>query len=250
MPPSTPIFAVRSLSKSYGDKVVLAGLDFEFSTGRSLVVLGRSGSGKSVLLRLLDGLEKPDAGSIHFDGQDIVPLAEHELYPVRLRIGMLFQGGALFDSMPVRANLAFPLRRHTDLGEEEIQARARAALESVDLGDAGELWPASLSGGMKKRAALARSLMLEPDAMLYDEPTTGLDPISSANIASLMRDVQARTGVASVIVTHDLPLARAVGDEVAFLHEGRFAYQGPWDGVDTCRPLNDFLAAREGQYAA
>lgn len=250
MPVSKPIIAVRSLAKSYGDNVVLDGLDFDLERGKSLVILGRSGSGKSVALRLLDGLEKPDAGSIHFHGEDIVPLAEHELFSVRLRIGMLFQGGALFDSMPVRANLAFPLRRHSDLDEDEIQSRARAGLERVGLEDAGELWPASLSGGMKKRAALARSLMLEPEMMLYDEPTTGLDPISSANIARLIRSVQAEAGVASVIVTHDLPLARAVGDEVAFLHQGRLAYRGPWDNVDTCRPLVDFLAAREGQYAA
>ncbi len=250
MSQTTPIIAVRSVSKSYGDNVVLDDLSFDLQAGRSLVVLGRSGSGKSVLLRLIDGLEKPDSGSIHVGGQDVVPLSEHELYPVRRRIGMLFQGGALFDSMPVRANLAFPLRRQTDLEEEQIQARAEAGLERVGLGGSSDLYPSSLSGGMKKRAALARSLMLEPEVMLYDEPTTGLDPVTSASIGRLIRQVQESAGVAAVVVTHDIPVARAVADEVAFLHEGRFAYHGDWSSVDSCPQLADFLAARESLHAA
>lgn len=250
MSPQTPIYAVRSLAKSYGTNRVLNELSFDLQRGRSLTILGRSGSGKSVLLRLLDGLEKPDRGAILFDGEDIVPLAESQLYPMRRRVGMLFQGGALFDFMPVSANLAFPLRRQTDLEEGEIQHRVDQGLARVGLSESRDLYPASLSGGMKKRAALARSLMLEPEVMLYDEPTAGLDPVTSASIANLLRSVQGDAGVASLVVTHDVALARSVSDEVAFLHDSRFAYRGSWDEVDGCPPLAAFLAARETPHAA
>ncbi len=250
MPVLSPKYAVREVCKSYGDKKVLSNLDFEVYEGRSLVVLGRSGSGKSVLLRLLNGLEKPDSGSILFDGTDIVPLAEKELYKVRRHVGMLFQGGALFDSMSIAENLAFPLERHGFDDPDEVTKRVSSGLERVGLAGSERLTPADLSGGMRKRAALARSLMLEPEVVLYDEPTTGLDPVTSANIGRLIRTTQQSLGVTSIVVTHDIPLARRVGDRVAFLHQGHFIFIGPWSDVDRCDELREFLAGAEVPRAA
>jgi phospholipid/cholesterol/gamma-HCH transport system ATP-binding protein len=241
------LYEIRGLTKRYGWKVVLDGLDFSIQRGECLVILGRSGSGKSVALRQLNGLEKPDAGSVTFDGTDLAALEERELFPLRRRIGMLFQSGALFDSMTVFENVAFPLREHTLLGEKEVQERVRHKLSLVRLRDVEAKMPSDLSGGMRKRAALARSLALDPEAMLFDEPTTGLDPITSATIGTLIKAIQKELGVTSVVVTHDIALARRVGDRIALLGDGKFRFLGDWQEAERCDDpaLCDFLSGRE-----
>ncbi len=244
---SEPLFSVRGLTKHYGGRTVLAGLDFDIRRGECLVIMGRSGCGKSVTLRQLNGLEKPDAGSVVFDGVVVSSLEEEDLFAVRRRIGMLFQGSALFDSMNVFENVAFPLREHTALGEAEIAAKVRQELDLLRLGPIETRLPAALSGGMKKRVALARSLVLDPEAVLFDEPTTGLDPITGATIGQLIRAVQRELGVTSAVVTHDVALARRVGDRVAFLEGGVFRFLGTWPEAERTTDLlfADFLAGRE-----
>lgn len=246
-----PIFRIEGLRKSYGPKVVLAGIDVTVARGESLVVLGRSGSGKSVLLRQLNGLERPDAGRVVFDGMDLTTLEERDLFPLRRRVAMLFQGGALFDSMTVFDNVAFPLREHAGLDEEGVAAAVRRKLELVGLPGIEEKMPADLSGGMKKRVALARSLALDPEVVLFDEPTTGLDPMTSASIAVLIRSSQRDLGATAVIVTHDLHLARRAGDRLAFLDEGRFRFLGSWEEADATDDeyFAAFLAGREEEAA-
>jgi phospholipid/cholesterol/gamma-HCH transport system ATP-binding protein len=243
----SPLFSVRGLTKSFGDKEVLRGIDFELGRGECLVIMGRSGCGKSVTLRLLDGLDRPDSGRILFDGIEVTSLDEDELLPVRIRLAMLFQGGALFDSMTVFENIAFPLRQHADLSAREIADKVAEKLAMVRLGGIEGKMPADLSGGMKKRVALARSLALDPEAVLFDEPTTGLDPVTSATIAELIRQSQQRLNVTSVVVTHDIPLARRVGTRIAYLDEGVFRFLGDWREADLSgdRLFKDFLEGRE-----
>ena len=226
------LYDVSELSKSYGKLRVLDRLTFGVHRRECLVIMGRSGSGKSVMLRLLNGLEAPDAGHIVFDGEDIAGLSETALYPVRRRVAMLFQSGALFDSMTVFENIAFPLREHSDLDEDGIAAKVREKLQTVRLSGIEEKMPSDLSGGMRKRVALARSLALDPEAVLFDEPTSGLDPVTSATIAELIVSTRETHGVTSVVVTHDVPLARRVGDRVAFLDSGSFRFVGSWEDAD------------------
>jgi len=247
MPTPGPLFEIRDLRKRYGARVVLAGLDFTVERGECLVILGRSGSGKSVTLRLLVGLDPPDSGSIRFDGREIAGLAERELLPVRRRVAMLFQGGALFDSMNVFDNLAFPLREYGTLTASELVGRVAQLLALVGLPGVEEKSPADLSGGMKKRVALARALALEPEALLFDEPTTGLDPMSSAAIARLIRETRERLHTTVVVVTHDLALARGVADRIALLDGGRFRFLGTLAEAQSSDDplLADFLAGRE-----
>ncbi|HSU84941.1 MAG TPA: ABC transporter ATP-binding protein [Thermoanaerobaculia bacterium] len=241
------LYQIRGLTKRYGTKTVLEDLDFDIYRGECLVILGRSGSGKSVALRQLNGLEKPEAGSVVFDGIELNQLEERELFPIRRRIAMLFQGGALFDSMNVFDNVAFPLREHTEKPEAEIAETVRHKLSLVRLKDVETKMPSDLSGGMKKRAALARSLALDPEVVLFDEPTTGLDPITSATIGKLINSIQKDLGVTSVVVTHDIPLARRVGDRIALLADGSFCFLGGWREAESSNDprLRDFLAGRE-----
>ncbi|PYQ66513.1 MAG: ABC transporter ATP-binding protein [Acidobacteria bacterium] len=243
------LYQIRGLTKRYGTRTVLEDLDFDIYRGECLVILGRSGTGKSVTLRQLNGLEKPEAGSVMFDGTELTQLEERELFPIRRRIAMLFQGGALFDSMNVFDNVAFPLREHTEKSEAEIAETVRHKLSLVRLKekDVERKMPSDLSGGMKKRVALARSLALDPEVMLFDEPTTGLDPITSATIGKLINSIQKDLGVTSVVVTHDIALARRVGDRIALLADGRFCFIGGWREAESSNAprLRDFLAGRE-----
>lgn len=240
------LFTVRGLTKGFAGRKVLDGLDFEILRGETFVILGRSGSGKSVTLRQLNGLDKPDAGSVVFDGTDITGLEERDLYPLRRRVAMLFQGGALFDSMTVFDNVAFPLREHTHLSEAEIAAKVQEKLGLVRLPEAAPKMPSDLSGGMRKRAALARSLALDPEVLLYDEPTTGLDPITSAAIGKLIRQIHRRLDVTQVVITHDLDLAQHVGDRLAYLSEGHFRFLGDWAAAKRSSDpeLGDMLSGR------
>jgi phospholipid/cholesterol/gamma-HCH transport system ATP-binding protein len=241
-----PVFSVRGLTKSYGRKRVLDDLDFDVAKGESLVILGRSGSGKSVTLRQLNGLEKPDRGSVTFAGVDLAPLAERELFPHRKRIAMLFQSGALFDSMDVYENIAFPLRAHAHPSEEEVAAKVAEVLETVELPGIEQKLPSELSGGMRKRVALARSLVLQPEVLLFDEPTTGLDPMTSDSIAHTIVTARDRHHSTAVVVTHDLPLARTVASRIAFLDEGRFRFIGTFAEAEAGDDplLAHFLAGR------
>jgi phospholipid/cholesterol/gamma-HCH transport system ATP-binding protein len=246
------LFKIRGLTKRYGDRTVLDQVDLDLERGECFVLLGRSGTGKSVLLRQLNGLERPTAGTIEFDGQCLSSLGEHEMAPVRRRVAMLFQSGALFDSMTVFGNIAFPLQEHTKFSPQEIRERVTEKLARVGLEGIEDRMPSQLSGGMRKRVALARSLALDPEVVLFDEPTTGLDPMTSASITSLIDRARRELGVTCVVVTHDLTLARRAGQRLAYLHEGRFRFVGTWSeaALSEDRHLNDFLEGREETHAA
>jgi phospholipid/cholesterol/gamma-HCH transport system ATP-binding protein len=222
------------LHKSFGEKRVLNGVNLGIERGKTVVVLGGSGSGKSVMLRHAIGLHRPDSGRVLVDGDDITHYDEEALIEPRKKVGMLFQAGALFDSMPIVDNVAFALREHTDWDEERILARVGEVLELVELEKVEDLMPADLSGGMRKRVALARAIALAPQALLYDEPTTGLDPITSNTINQLIRSLQRRLGVTSIVVTHDIRSAMTVGDRLAFLFEGRILFEGTLDEARGC----------------
>jgi phospholipid/cholesterol/gamma-HCH transport system ATP-binding protein len=224
-----PIVEFRDVWKRYSGRDVLAGVSLKIRRGEVLCVLGPSGTGKSVALRHINGLTQPDEGDMRVFGGSIVGLTEEELSPVRRRVAMLFQGGALFDSMNVADNVAFPVREHSDRPPEEVAAIVAEKLTLVGLPGIQEKMPAELSGGMRKRVALARSIALEPEIILYDEPTTGLDPVSSEKIAQLIADVNVRLQTTSVVVTHDIVTARTVADRVVFLHQGRFQFVGTFD---------------------
>ena len=215
--------------KRYGTREILAGVDLRIYRGEVLCILGPSGTGKSVTLRHINGLTKPDAGDVRVFGESIVPLSEEALSPIRRRLAMLFQGGALFDSMNVEQNIAFPLKEHTKKPPAEIAALVEEKLSMVGLPGIQRKMPSELSGGMKKRVALARSIALEPEIILYDEPTTGLDPLTSEKIAHLIVDLNVRLRTTSVVVTHDVVAARTLADRLAFLHQGKFQFVGTFD---------------------
>jgi len=215
--------------KSYTHRDILAGVSLKIRKGEVLCVLGPSGTGKSVTIRHINGLEKPDKGDVKVFGESIVHMTEEELGPVRRRVAMLFQGGALFDSMNVEENVGFPLKEHTEKSPREIAELVGEKLLMVGLPGTQRKMPSELSGGMRKRVALARSIALEPDIIMYDEPTTGLDPVTSEKIAQLIADLNARLRITSIAVTHDIVAARTIADRVAFLHQGRFQFVGTFD---------------------
>lgn len=212
---------IEQLHRSFRGVPVLRGVDFIVQDGETVVIIGRSGCGKSVLLKHLCGLLKPDRGRVIVDGVDIVPLGERELTPIRRQFGFLFQGAALFDSLTLFENVAFPLREQRRFSEAEIARRVREALEIVGLAGAEQKKPAELSGGMRKRAGLARAVVTTPKYLLYDEPTTGLDPIRADTINNLILRLRDRYHVTGVAVTHDMASAYKIADRIAMLHEGR-----------------------------
>ena len=216
------IITIKDLHKSFGSNVVLDGFDLELYEGENLVVMGKSGSGKSVMIKCVIGLEQPDSGSILVMDQEINNLEQEELDELRTEIGFLFQGSALYDSMSVRENLEFPLRRHTKKFGiiEDTTPLVMEALESVGLAHAIDLMPNELSGGMKRRIALARTLILKPKIILYDEPTTGLDPITSKEIVLLMNSVQKKYNTSSIIITHDVDCAKVIANRMILLIDG------------------------------
>jgi phospholipid/cholesterol/gamma-HCH transport system ATP-binding protein len=222
---------VRNLEKSFGDHKVLDGVSFCIEKGESVVIIGRSGGGKSILLKHLIALLKPDAGQVLIDGENVVPLDERQLLRVRHKFGMLFQGAALFDSMTVAENIAFPLRRERHLAESEIAGRVSEVLEMVDLPGTERKKPSELSGGMRKRVGLARAIVYQPEIVLYDEPTTGLDPIVSDSIDQLILRVRDRLHVTSVVVTHDMRSARRIGQRILMLHDKRIYTAGTPDEI-------------------
>lgn len=215
--------------KAYARREILAGVSLKIRRGEVLCVLGPSGTGKSVTIRHVNGLEKADKGDIKVFGQSIVDLTEEELSPIRRRVAMLFQGGALFDSMNVEQNVAFPLKEHTKKTASEIADLVAEKLTMVGLPGTQKKMPSELSGGMRKRVALARSIALEPEIIMYDEPTTGLDPVTSEKIAQLIAELNSRLHITSIAVTHDIVAARTIADRVAFLHQGRFQFVGTFD---------------------
>ena len=217
---------ITNLKKSFGDNKVLNGVDLEIETGKITVVIGRSGEGKSVLLKHVIGLLKPDEGSIELDGVNITALKERDFNEVRKRFGMLFQGAALFDSMSVAQNVGFPLKEHTDLQDEDILKVVREKLQRVGLGKVEDMMPSDLSGGMKKRVGLARAIVMDPEIVLFDEPTTGLDPIMSDSIADLVLDTQRALKTTYMLITHDIPFTYKIADKIAMLHEGRIIEEG------------------------
>jgi phospholipid/cholesterol/gamma-HCH transport system ATP-binding protein len=220
------IISIRGLHKRFGLQDVLTGVDLEIDSCESLVILGRSGCGKSVLLKHITGLLKPDSGSIHFEGEDITGFNRQKLFEMRRHFGMLFQGAALFDSMTVGENVGLPLVKHGRKSDEEIREIVLEKLRLIGLTDVYDSYPSQLSGGMKKRVGLARAIVMEPQVVLYDEPTTGLDPIMADVINSLIRDLQRELNITSVVVTHDIGSAYRVADRMTMLHEGKIIFSG------------------------
>lgn len=239
---------IRNLMKKLGTQQVLKGVDLKIEDGETVVIVGRSGSGKSVMLKHIIGLLKPTAGDVLVDEESVVALKERQLVEIRKKVAMLFQSAALFDSMNVFENLAFPLREAGLTDPKEIRDKVAEALGHVDLDGQEEKMPDSLSGGMKKRVGLARAIIGKPACILYDEPTTGLDPVVTDSINHLIRRMQKRFAVTSVVVTHDMKTAFHVADQIAYLHEGRIYFKGkPEEFRASPDPLvQDFIMGRSG----
>jgi phospholipid/cholesterol/gamma-HCH transport system ATP-binding protein len=224
---SRPMIQAIDLYKSFGTNQVLRGVNLTVEEGSTCVILGTSGSGKTVLMKHLIGLLKPDSGQVIVDGEDLVPMSAEQLAVVRRKFGMVFQGAALFDSMTVFENVSFPLREQTKMSEAEMRKAVGRKLEIVGLVGVEDKYPSDLSGGMRKRVGLARAIILDPKIVLYDEPTTGLDPINTDYVDQMILDAKRALGVTSVVISHDVASAFKVGDTIAFLTEGRIVEQLP-----------------------
>lgn len=230
--PQDPIILIRDVYKSFGDLHVLNGVDLDVYKGENVVVLGRSGTGKSVLIKIIVGLLQQDKGSVNVLGQEVSDLQEKELNDLRRKIGFSFQNSALYDSMTVRENLEFPLVRNVaNLSKAEVKDQVESVLESVGLSQTINQVPSQLSGGQRKRIGIARTLILQPEIMLYDEPTAGLDPITCIEINELINEVKEKYHTSAIIITHDLTCARQTGDRLAMLLDGKFAMTGTFEEV-------------------
>jgi phospholipid/cholesterol/gamma-HCH transport system ATP-binding protein len=226
------VVEIRKVKKSFGTQQVLRDINLDLYKGENLVVLGKSGTGKSVLIKCLVALMQPDEGEIRVLGQEVRSLKEKQLAELRKKIGFLFQSGALYDSMTVKQNLEFPLRRIIKgISEKEIRERTEKTLENVGLRDALNKMPSQLSGGMRKRIALARTIIVEPEIILYDEPTTGLDPVTSDEISQLINEVQKKYHTSSIVITHDMPCAKTIADRVIVLKEGEVFEEGTLEEI-------------------
>ncbi len=226
------IISIKELYKSFGDNHVLQGINLNVSKSQNVVVLGRSGTGKSVLIKIISGLLKPDSGEVNVLGKEIDTLNDKELQEIRLKIGFSFQNSALYDSMTIRENLAFPLVRHSrHMSQAEVTEAIESVLNDVELSQTIDQMPSELSGGQRKRIGIARTLILHPEIMLYDEPTAGLDPITSIGINNLINLVQKKFNTTSIIITHDLTCAKTTGNKIAMLFDGKFIKQGSFDEV-------------------
>jgi phospholipid/cholesterol/gamma-HCH transport system ATP-binding protein len=244
-----PLIAVRDLVQKIGRQEILRGFSLDIHRGETLVLLGKSGGGKSVFLRHLIGLMKPISGSIEFEGHDIAKLDERELESVRRKIGMLFQDGALFDSMNVYDNVAFPLRERGEKNEKVVRDKVHDSLAMVNMAGHDRKMPVNLSGGMRKRVALARAIISPPDVILYDEPTAGLDPVVSDSINRLIRRLQKQLSVTSIVVTHDMISCYHIADRVALLNEGKCYFYGTPDDLRSTqdRVIRDFVDGRSSE---
>lgn len=236
---TAPVIRIEKLNKKFGKKVVLKDFSVELKKGESLVVLGKSGSGKSVLIKCIIGLLLPDSGKIEVLGKDISTLDHEGLDEIRARVGFLFQSNALYDSMTVRENLEFPMRRHLkNLDSKEADARVMETLANVGLAHTVDMMPAELSGGMQKRVALARTLILHPEIILYDEPTTGLDPVTGKEISTLMTEVQQKYNTSSIIISHDMKCVKRTSDRIAVLLDGACYATGTYAALKESYDIN------------
>jgi len=243
---SSPTIAVRSLRKKIGQQEILRGVDLEVRAGETLVLIGRSGGGKTVLLKHMIGLLEPDSGEIWIHGENIIGMNERQLGAIREKVGILFQSGALFDSMNVEDNIAFPLREAGERDPEVLHAKVVEMLEVMEMEGQEKKMPESLSGGMKKRVGLARAIIRRPSCVLYDEPTAGLDPMVADSINRVIRRLQTHFGMTSVVVTHDMKSAFDVADRIVYLHEGRVYFYGTPNELQksTDKLIQDFLLGR------
>jgi phospholipid/cholesterol/gamma-HCH transport system ATP-binding protein len=236
-----PLLEIRELRKAFGEQKVLDGIDLKVGKGETLTILGRSGTGKSVLLKLIIGLQKPDSGLVRIQNHEITNMTTAQLDEVRKKIGFLFQYSALYDSLSVEENVAFPLRRHTQMTAQDRKNKTRELLALVGMESALAKMPAEISGGMKKRVGLARALAMEPELLLMDEPTAGLDPITGGEINDLILELQRARKMSSVVVTHEMQTVRAVSDRIAMLHEGSIRIEGTFE--DLKRSQDSLVAA-------
>jgi phospholipid/cholesterol/gamma-HCH transport system ATP-binding protein len=250
LPSNDSMMVVRGLIKRIGQQEILRGVHLDIARGETFAIIGRSGGGKSVLLKHLIGLMRPNAGEIWIEGQNIIGMAERKLGVIRQKVGMLFQGAALFDSMTVEENVAFPLREAGERDPKILREKVDEMLDVVELEGHQEKMPVNLSGGMKKRVGLARAIIRRPKCVLYDEPTSGLDPVVSDSINRLILRLQERLGVTSIVVTHDMKSALHVANHIGYLHEGRIYFHGtPADLQQTSDPLlQDFLLGRSDEH--